>query len=190
MFEATGYAIEHGVISQEMASFVAKQIDMYKDVQKFSSDGGAPHFGDKQVKNCFALPIFLPCEVLLDQLRPVVESITGKNLYPTYSYARIYYSKAILRPHLDRPSCEYSATLTLRADPVDWPIYIKGFDQQVEKVILPVGSMLVYQGNKLRHWRDEFTGNAHTQVFLHYVDQNGEYSDFKYDHRPALGCKK
>ena len=47
--------------------------------------------------------------------------------------------------------------------------------------------MIVYNGTELNHWREEFQGKEHTQAFLHYVDANGEYKDFKYDKRPMLG---
>ena len=36
------------------------------------------------------------------------------------------------------------------------------------KVILNPGDMLVYKGNILEHWRDEFTGDHCVQAFLHY----------------------
>ncbi|MGA7235113.1 MAG: hypothetical protein WBY44_05520, partial [Bryobacteraceae bacterium] len=36
------------------------------------------------------------------------------------------------------------------------------------------------------HWREPFAGNHLAQVFLHYVDQNGPNTEWKYDKRSRL----
>ena len=61
---------------------------------------------------------------LLVQLLPHFEKASGKRLYPTYSYARLYSPGEALVIHTDRPSCEISATLTLGFDGDVWPIYM------------------------------------------------------------------
>jgi hypothetical protein len=51
----------------------------------------------------------------------------------------------------------------------------------------------VYRGCEVEHWREEFRapqGSYHVQVFLHYVDANGPYSEFKFDKRPFIGYNK
>jgi hypothetical protein len=128
--------------------------------------------------------------------------ITGLDLVPTYSYARIYKHGDILKRHKDRPSCEISTTLNLGGDP--WPIYIDGtgadnvIDEQRNiikpnapegtKVLLEVGDMLVYSGCELEHWREPFKGQVCGQVFLHYNHRNGLFADKnKFDKRPLLG---
>jgi hypothetical protein len=51
--------------------------------------------------------------------------------------------------------------------------------------------MLVYKGNLLQHWRDEFTGTDCAQVFLHYNDVNTEGSKKnRYDGRVTLGIPR
>ena len=119
----------------------------------------------------YGLPQF---DALLDYLQPLVESVTGKELWPTYSYARIYYPNSELAYHTDRYSCEYSMTLTLQSDSVHWPIWLLDRQGTNKEVILPVGTGCIYAGIELPHWRSRFAGTQHIQVFLHYVDKNGK----------------
>ena len=46
--------------------------------------------------------------------------------------------------------------------------------------------MLVYEGAKFEHWREPFTGTACIQLFLHYVNRFGPFSEFAYDRRDKL----
>ena len=53
--------------------------------------------------------------------------------------------------------------------------------------------MVVYRGCDLDHWRDTFSLDEdvwHVQGFFHFVDQNGPYSDYKYDKRNSIGEKR
>jgi hypothetical protein len=120
-------------------------------------------------------------------LMPQIESVVGKTLTPTYSYCRIYYNGAEMPAHKDRPSCEYSASLTLEIDKDPWAIWMRDFKDVDYEVFLPVGSLCVYKGREIAHWRNKYEGNQQIQAFLHYVDVNGEFKDFKYDTRPMLG---
>ena len=71
------------------------------------------------------------------------------------------------------------------SDKTEWPIYIEG-----NKIILQPGDAAIYLGCELLHWRDEFLGDFHAQSFLHYVDKNGPYEDFKIDKRDLFGLNK
>lgn len=122
---------------------------------------------------------------LLEELCTPIGQNIGLKLLPTYTYARIYRPGEILKKHKDRPSCEISATLTLGYDGKKvWPILFD--DTKHIFVDLEVGEMAVYRGCDITHWRDAFKGVWHVQVFLHYVDANGPYSDYIFDKRPAL----
>ena len=48
--------------------------------------------------------------------------------------------------------------------------------------------MLVYKGNELEHWREEFKGETCAQVFLHYnnIATEGAKENI-YDGRTCLG---
>lgn len=126
-------------------------------------------------------------ESLLLELQPVMEQATGLKLLPCYSFLRIYGPGAVLPRHLDRPSCEVSASLTLgfRAQTL-WPLGVHA-DGEDKAVGLAPGDMLVYRGADVPHWRDAFTGEWWVQTFLHYVDANGQFTDFKFDGRERIG---
>jgi hypothetical protein len=53
-------------------------------------------------------------------------------------------------------------------------------------VSLNPGDGLIYRGCDCYHWREPFAGDHLAQVFLHYVDQNGPNTEWKYDKRPRL----
>ena len=56
------------------------------------------------------------------------------------------------------------------------------------KVNLKPGDMLVYRGNLLEHWREEFDGKDCGQVFLHYNNAATKGAkDNIFDKRKHLG---
>ena len=58
----------------------------------------------------------------------------------------------------------------------------------LKSIDLKPAEAVVYLGCELEHKRENFVGDWHSQVFLHYVNKNGPYGDMcKYDFRPALG---
>lgn len=138
----------------------------------------------------YGLPIL---DSLLGELKPIFEEASGIELIPTYSYARIYRPGDKLHIHKDRDSCEISATITLGFDGESiWPIHFSSNPDASDRInaIIPVGSAILYKGKDLWHWRSQYEqGNWQVQVFLHYVDANGKYKDFKFDKREKLGEK-
>lgn len=109
-----------------------------------------------------------------------IEALIGKDLYPTYTYSRLYRPGEILLPHTDRPECEYSFTLGLKYDDEIWPIYLQT-SRGVEEILLDNGDILIYKGIEQMHWRMRLTKRFHYQGFFHYVDKTGPYADRKYD---------
>jgi hypothetical protein len=188
-FEEYGYDIVDEAVSEETATLLELSMNMQRD--SFYLDKRIPPeklyaHNDTLVEKCFGEYSLLPFEALLQMMLPTVEFVVGKHLYPTYSYARIYYEGAEMKEHKDRPSCEYSATLTVSVDKYPWDIWIQDLKEQRKSVSLPVGSMMVYQGTKCSHWRDVYTGKKQIQVFLHYVDVNGKFYNEMYDGRVML----
>lgn len=124
--------------------------------------------------------------LMMNLAKPLGEQI-GKELIPTYTYARIYRPGDILKKHKDRESCEISATLTLGYDSKNiWPIGFEDAHGKEAMLALDVGDLAVYKGTELVHWREPFKGNWHVQVFVHYVDANGPYKEFAFDKRENI----
>jgi hypothetical protein len=129
-------------------------------------------------------------ETLLELGTSVVRGFTGVEPLPTYSYLRVYGRGTLLNPHIDRPACEISLTLSLGYDGESpWPLYLAAPDG-VQTVLLPPGDALLYRGSECAHWRGELAGEYHAQVFLHYVDAAGPHARWRYDKRPAVGVRR
>jgi len=136
--------------------------------------------GDPQVPRShsyYGLPV---CNILLGRLLDKVSQLTEKQLKPTYTYCRVYLKGAVLTPHKDRPSCEYSVTLNL-SQTHPWTIYMGN-----KGIIQKPGDGVIYRGCDIEHSRKEFEGEEYVQVFLHYVDANGPYKDYVYDVKKEL----
>lgn len=147
---------------------------------------GTMNVRDGQVPNTPSAGYDAVMDGLLNDLTPVVERASGLELFPTYSYFRVYKSGDILKRHTDRPACEISVTLCLGYEaPKPWPIWIEG-PGGVASVELQPGDGLLYRGIECPHWREPFEGEHNAQVFLHYVDQHGPHAEWKFDKRPAL----
>ena len=147
--------------------------------------------GDTQAPNSHCVygdPAF---DMVMAMSTQDIGKIVGKNLVPQYTYARIYKTGSVLERHSDRPECQYSITLCLGGVyDKQWPIWIEDYDGNVHRVGLDEGDMVVYHGTELEHWREKFEGNMQYQLFMHYVDTEGEFKDRVYDGRPNLGLKK
>ena len=145
-------------------------------------------------------------ETLMDLSTPVVEQNVNKKLWPTYSYLRIYDKDSDLKIHIDRPSCEYTVALCLGADPIDQPYEIfvgeedetsdyKYYDKKGEykryridhKFSMIPNNAVIFKGMDKIHWREMCKHDHFMTVFLHYVDQEGPYKEFKFDKRDSLG---
>ena len=134
---------------------------------------------------------------LQDYLLPRIEKATGLELYPTYTYFRVYKKGDELLKHKDRQSCEISMTVCLRynLDEEIWPIFIENHEYKrirelgkgnTAKARLQMGDAIVYHGCECEHWREPYTeGTKLAQVFIHYVDKNGPFADYKNDKHPG-----
>ena len=191
-FEKNGYEVVENVISKDAADLLAIEFQMVRDNLYLANDidfDNESYGGDLQVANSFSWYGAYCFESLLIFLQPTVEKIVGKQLYPTFSYARIYYNGATMQRHMDRPSCQYSVTITISVDETGpWELWMRNLDGVAKPLVLPVGSMAVYSGDVLEHWReDPYKGKKQIQAFLHFVDVDGSYASHKYDGRKILG---
>lgn len=112
---------------------------------------------------------------------PYIESIIGEELYPTYTYSRLYQNGNILEPHTDKPECEVSITIQLgRSHHYSWPIFVDDVRYDLSE-----GDAVLYNG-QIPHWRNECDGPQgyySGQVFCHYVRANGKHAHRKGDGR-------
>jgi hypothetical protein len=121
-------------------------------------------------------------EGMLVTMLPLIQKIVQKRLYPTYSFARIYWKGSSLIKHVDRRACEYSMTLCIDCDPEPWGIWV-----DKTEILLNPGDLVIYKGQEAYHWRNTYTGNRTIQMFLHYVNADGPHADCKFDRRKVLG---
>jgi hypothetical protein len=178
-FDAKWYAVERGVLDAGSLSF------LYGHALALANSN-AITLGDAQVASAPVAYGDPHLDELLENVRGIVEKATGLALWPTYSYLRVYKRGSLLKAHRDRPACEISMTVNLGIDAQEaWPIWIAG-PQGVASVSLNPGDGLIYRGCDCFHWREAFAGNHLAQVFLHYVDRNGQNTEWKYDKRTRL----
>ena len=167
-------------LSKEITSLIVTEIKIFKEC--------CDYFGDKScyMENSFNWYSPPSCEALLINLKPAIEEILNLTLYPTYSYARIYYTNGELKKHLDRKSSEYVATCCLHKETY-YPITIDDGDK-LHHIDLNIGDVLIFPGRKYYHWRDKYEGKEHIHCFLQYVNANGQLAEYKYDTRPCIGA--
>ncbi len=180
-FEKNGYVVLTSALSEKVCDSLTDHMFSLFAEGKLVKDDQCPLsdavYGD---------PSF---DELLQQFAEPVGKHIGRKLLPTYTYSRIYRPGEILKKHKDRPACEISATLTLGFDkPPIWPIFAD--EQKQVAITLNKGDMMVYKGCELLHWREEFKGQWHVQVFFHYVDANGPYKNHHLDGRSEFGTQK
>lgn len=147
-------------------------------------------------------------ETLMDLSTPVIEQNVGKKLWPTYSFLRVYDKDSDLPVHKDRPSCEYTVALCLGADPINIPYEIfvgeeddssdyKYYSSEKEykryridhKFAMVPNNAVIFKGMDKIHWREMCNHDHFITVFLHYVDKEGKYKEYKFDKRNMLGEK-
>jgi hypothetical protein len=169
----------------------------YSGVYNEQWDG---RFNDHQAPGAYSKYGDSTLEAVLALSTSNISNYTGLDLVANYSYWRLYQKWNVLDRHIDRESCEISATICLGYDvsdvdqsvypDYDWAMWIKNNKTGEElPVHMKPGDMIIYRGCNVEHWRDEFIGKNHAQMFLHYNDAHGPFKNL-YDGRPCLGVPK
>ncbi len=188
-FKENGFEVIRNVIEPQLLKHLKIEFEMIRDVRFFMSGEKNQYlFGDEQSPNSFSIYSAICFESLSVILNNKMNEIADLKLFPTYTYARIYYKDAILKPHTDRPSCEYSTTICIDSTDL-WNFFIKDKGGKENVLKLNPGDMCVYSGCELEHWREPYEGTQQIQCFLHYVNSNGHYKDYKFDKRPMMGIE-
>jgi predicted 2-oxoglutarate/Fe(II)-dependent dioxygenase YbiX len=159
------YVIIPNFINPHKATLLEKEYRDYCTINHLEGDPQAPKSNSKYNYISF---LELLCEKTQE-----VSAILEETVLPTYVYSRVYHNGSILERHKDRDSCEISLTLHLGGDE-PWEIYIQTPSGEERCVNLQPGDAMLYLGKEAEHWRNEYTGDYYTQVFLHYVRSRGE----------------
>lgn len=163
---------EKNLLSLYCKNITRKYLHDIKEIETYMLPSECGHYND---------PLM---ESLLANKTKDIEEIIQCKLYPTYSFWRMYTYGASLMSHKDRSECEVTVSVHIDGNYV-WPLIIDG-----EEIFTKPGDAIIYLGKKLEHKRDIFKGDYQSQVFLHFVDQNGLYADKKFDGRIMLGQPK
>ena len=137
-----------------------------------------------------ALYNFLPSLELLCEKTPLISSIIGEYVLPTYTYTRQYKNSSKLKVHKDRGSCEITLSIHLDSDKqCDWPLWIKTPSGEDKSILFENGDAVMYFGCDTFHWRDVYSGSWYNQTMIHYVTSNGKNSHRYFDLFDSLKSK-
>lgn len=179
-YDIRGVSVLRGLIEPARAGELAGLITRHP--RRLVVAAGAELAGSVEL---YGAPEF---DALLLELKDQVEARIGRQLLPTYSFARVYFAGQPLILHRDRPACEHSLSLHLAAAfPEPWPLWARTLDGQRLAVDLQPGDALVYEGTRVQHWRGRCPVDWYAQVFLHFVDAHGPHAAEHLDRRRALG---
>jgi len=112
---------------------------------------------------------------LHQQLQASTERVAGQPIKPSYAFLAGYVGGSDLKPHVDRPQCEYTLSVTLDAQPgcgrdAAWPLGLDDREGRRRWVRLAPGDGLLLKGRELTHFRDPLPeGRRSTSAFLHFV---------------------
>jgi len=180
IFTQQGYAVVKGLVSKDTARFLFDYLLLTTRAAQF---GGGSRDDAQVVGALSAVHGDAAFEALMLHIHKRMETHTGLELIPTYTYRRLYKHGNILHKHKDRPSCEISATIKLGdSGGYNWPIWMVDTPYELED-----GDAVIYRGCDLEHWRDPCEGPANYimgQVFTHYVNKNGPFTEYAYDREP------
>ena len=121
-------------------------------------------------------PVSRTCQA---DLLPLVASIVGVAIKPSYVYLSAYIAGSVLPPHRDRPQCRYTVSLQVDYAPEPtlesgWPLRLLLGDAEVT-VYQSLGDALIFAGCEHSHFRTALPpGHLSTSILLHYVDADFE----------------
>lgn len=166
------YVIIPNFIESDRAKTLSDQFRKDHEINQYGSDAQAP--------NSACVYNYEPSLKLLHEKAGDLSEFLQKPVLPTYAYSRIYAKGEVLKKHTDRLSCEISVSVNLDSDK-EWPLYIYDSDGAPHEINLGPGDAVAFLGCFQTHWRLEYTGNYCSQVFLHYVREDGSAAQYAND---------
>ena len=167
-YQDDGYAHLEGLISGEVAQAFLQTLkeDLGPAAIRLSDVEAYPNLLHRAAFELYGHH-HKPLLYFLWGLTPMISSIVGRDLLPTYDYFRIYREGDVCRVHSDRYSCEHSLSLTLDySDGVVWDLQIgkdetepsSRVDQDFaaepfSSIPMQIGDAVLYRGVQHRHGR-------------------------------------
>lgn len=185
-FDTNSYVLVKGFLDPQSVDTISRYLENSLNRHPENNQGGGAD--DSSKISWYADPLM---EVVLRNSLSDVESATGLQLDPSYSFTRVYQKGDELKPHVDREACEISVTCHIATKGAPWPIYMKAPGKAPTVHYLEPGDACIYKGCEVTHWRDKAVDtDINVQVMLHYVNKNGPNAGHKFDGRKALGLSK
>jgi len=185
-FQTNSYVLVKGFYNPEELDTISRYLE--NSLKRYPENNQGGNSDSSSRVSWYADPL---TEVILRNSLSAVEAATGLELFPTYSFTRVYQKGDELKPHVDRPACEISVTSHIATVGKPWPIYMKAPGKAPTMHYLEPGDACIYRGCDVTHWREKAVDtDINVQVMLHYVDKNGPNAGYKFDGRTALGMSK
>ena len=196
-YQDDGYAHLQGLIDSEVAQAFLQTLkeDLGSAAIRLSDVESHPNLLKRAAFELYGHH-HKPLLYFLWGLTPMITSIVGRELLPTYDYFRIYREGDVCLVHSDRYSCEHSLSLTLDySDGVVWDLQIGKSETEpssrVEEdfgsepfssIPMNVGDAVLYRGVNHRHGRIVPNPNGWSaHLFLHWVERDGPHRDHAFD---------
>ena len=185
LFEKNGYVLLKDVISQDLNLYLNYFSGAYRNDLKTVTNMFWP------VVNEYPKEMYAPAftELLFYIFKPLIEQITSKKLSPTFSNFKIIGPENEIFPHLSTPQCEYTAILTIKKK--SEKDYLVGVENVVQSsndsYNINENELLVFKGDEVMYYAEKVPDSEEIiQIYLHFVDSNGKYSELKYNNRQGM----
>jgi hypothetical protein len=160
-FNKKGFVVIEGMISDSQAAF------LYDYTLKHLNEG---NLDDGQVPGSPSFYQDQEIVKLQKKLFPFIEKHINIKLIPIFCYHRVYRQGAILRMHKDSTRAEISLTMNLGQMGKPWDLWLVDYEENANRITLNPGDALIYNGNKLHHWRGQLIeADLVSQIMFHYA---------------------
>ncbi|MEP6787209.1 MAG: hypothetical protein ABJB40_02165 [Acidobacteriota bacterium] len=169
-FAQNGYSVLRGVIPKNQITHLQ---DFYQEFER----QGFMTLGDDLVPRRYVAPVEPLASTIHRNLTKLMTALAGQSVIPSYCYAASYLEGADLKPHRDRPQCEFSFSMQIDYEPQaddgisPWPLYLSDQAGKEVPVYLGNGDCLAYKGCELTHYALP-EGHHSTSLFFHYIPED------------------
>lgn len=172
-FNEYGFAYLENIISEDLCNNFTNIMLDFKEKNKLAFENIS---NSDMYKNSYGRGGITEMEDFLQKLTPILTERLNLKVKPSNTYARIYYNRSTLKPHVDRPGLDYTMSITLFSNlKNDWPLVtIDKLGNEVRCNINRRDGLLIH-GTEMKHWRDDLTcaeDECVVQMFLHWTRVN------------------